>query len=801
MKSSRFLFISLLWKDHSENIKQFIALSTSQKSVLEHARNYIHNLDLKKNIGELDDVIELSFLLPKVDYPLNTQAPIILQGHVKKFSNDLSTAHIKSISSFIQLFPECLSFFIDNIFSVPEFLGEFEKELKTMDLEEIIYFANAISKNDGMLLCTEKIEPLIKIVSNAILVKMDGLEGFVALKQVQRCEFPIWKYIKGLPQKVDTLFQSINEEEKLHLFFSLDRFKKNHREWAVVLQQLLCRSLKHWQHTNIVKVFETLISFHVPIREKMWSKILECAESKSMSVDCVDVLCENLSIVSNLEDPASAKYKKKVIETLVQWIECKVKENKIISKEKIHFLLCYAYISTDSAQKEFCKYEVEKILVTQDTAPLLAKLMDAIGVFPKEVVSVMCSKSQQNSQEENIYLLNAVFRSGLPIHEKHIQDAVGSFAHRLFSSRGKGKSKVLSQKLSLMLLSVLCHLDTTKYSERFFPVSTILSSFPVSIGDTVSLLSTSIQCNKSTAISKVFLNDALQKAKLCDDAQLQTIFLALAALRVREAVTFTKLIRIAESRLPSVGLVLAVAKAARSLRLTQQLSRTTLVESITDLDGINFDTFIELLKYCTKSQREHLLKLPGGKRILEDVDLKTVSTSNLLVLGNTSTIERNHFVALLKQRQPMGKGDVTCEEVILNLEEAESDIETELILRIGGSCLEDIDEPQLMRIYRCLEGLSQCPNIAFRILGRAIMRSVKSLSPEEALLWLNLYVKYEIRDDSVAKVLLKKVQSRKSWTSSDLQDQLNRAEFFFGVQQSKGKSRATHNTSYFSTVL
>eukprot|EP00796_Vickermania_ingenoplastis_P007211 gene7211-5068_t len=735
-----------------------------------------------KILGELDDGIELAFLLPKVDYPRNTQVPVLLQTHIAQTTSELSEAQVRNISTFIQLFPDSLNSFLESVFSVDSFTQKFVEILQSMELEDVILFSNAVSRGNDPSQLESRNKELLEGISISLLNSINGIDPADAFRLLLQCEFPMWKYTKGLPQKVDSMCRRLDSHYLLNLILSLDKSKRNHREWGVVFQQILCRSIAKLQCREVIALFEKLSILHIPIRGKVWEEILKYTTT-ILELESLECLCSSMELLTHSSDSIYLKFQKKVIDGLKKQILNEVNASEqTMNTRNIRLLLCYGYIDKDQARKVFTAIDNTKVEPSDASLLPLCKLMYTVGEYPKALVSNLCGNTtKRHSQEESIFLLNSIFYSGLPIRESYLQEAVGPYAFRQFSSKKGSRHSPLSRTCTFLLLNVLCHLDATKYDPKLFPVSSILSHSSLSIAERLQLLSASVRHNNNPALSKVFLQDVLARARQCNDQQLQTVFLALAALRMREAVVFTKLLRIAEEMKPTVSLALSAAKAARYLKLTQQFAKTTLVESIKNLSGTNFETFIELLKYCTKPQRHHLVQLPGGAELLEKADLNGVSTSSLLILANTSSVQHKEFIRLLKERPPLKPGDVIDEEVVMNLEETQKESETELILKIGGPCLEDMDERQLMRVYRCLARLQQCPNIAFRIIGRGIIKNIKSLTADEALLWLNLYVRYEIRDDAVAKVLLKKAQSRRAWVSKELENQMLKAETFFGV--------------------
>lgn len=801
LKRTALLRISSLWKDHSEHIKQLVALGTTDRKMLEHARSYIHGLDLQSNIGDFDDVIELTFLLAKVDYPKHSQVPVTLQQYVAQFSKCVTSSHINHIGAFIQLSPESLASFMDICFSVKEFIERFREIIKLMELEDILLFATAIAKDDGATLCTLRSSELVSLVACGIKDSIERANPAEALKLLHKCDFPLWKYVKKLAMRIDHLHRNLSAEELLSLFLSLEKNRRNHREFIIVYQQLLCRRLKKYHFSQIVKIFETIVLFNVPIREKLWTEIIHRISSGDTEVGALENLCASVKIHGVENDSTALLLKEKLISKLKKNLSGLIGECKRLNANSLRLLLCYGYIAPDSAKEIFRRMRSEDIEVSSDTLIYLCKLMCCTNEYRKELILQLRAESKKLSQEESIYLLTGVFYSGLDIEEKLLSEAVGAFAYRQFSSRAGQRSTSLNDTTSFLLLKALCHFDSTKYDQKFFPFSRLLQISNISVGDRLSLLSASIEHNKNPALSKVFLFDILSRAKECNHKELQIIFLALAALRVREALIFTRLLQIAKKMEVSIPLVISIAKAAHSLKLMAQFSRSKLVESIDNLSGVSFQTLIELLKYCSIDQREHIISIPDGKELLKKADLSSINTSSLLILSNTSSMNRRQFSEILTTKSPCKSGDVTSEEVILSLEKSIDESETKLILRICGPCLSELDERQLMRMFECLKKLDQCPNIAFRILGRSIMRNIKSMTPDEALLWLNLYVKYEIRDDAVAKVLLRKAQSRKTWGSKELESQVKEAEYFYGVSHLRVASRKEQNTAFFPTTL
>lgn len=801
LKRTRLACISSLWKNHSEHIKHLVALGTTDRKMLEHARSYIHALDLKSSVEEFDDVIELTFLLTKVEYPKHTQVPIILQQQVLRFSKGLTPFHINHIGGFIQLLPECLISFLDIFFSVTEFIDKFQQVLKTMDFEDIISFSSAVAKNNGVALCASRNIDFLLLVASGINDGIDRMSPNEALKLLQKCDFPLWKYVKKLSLKIDRLDRTLSSDEVLSLFFLLERNRRNHREFAVVYQQLLCRRLKSFQFSQIVRVLETVLLFDIPVRERLWTEVIGHVSSEESGVADLEKLCACVKTQEFKTDPTSLLFLPKLVRKLNKRLLPHVKECTRLDENNVKYLLCYGYISCDSATKLFRKIKSKDIDPSTKTLIYLCKFMHCTNDYRKDVILQLATESKKLTQEECIFLLNGVFHSGLDIEEKLLEEAVGSFAYRQFSSRTGQRSSSLNDTTLFLLLKVLCHIDSTKYDQKLFPFSRLLQSSRISKSERLVLLSASIEYNKNPALSKVFLFDILSRANECNQKELQIIFLALAALRVREALIFTKLLKLAKKMEVSIPLIISIAKSAHSLKLVVQFSRSNIVESIKSLSGVSFQTLIELLKYCTITQRQHIISLSDKGDFAKKADLGNMSTSSLLILSNTSLIHRNDFMEILKTRAPCESGDLTSEEVILCLEKSINESEVKLILRICGLCLHGLDERQLVRMFKCLSKLEQCPNIAFRILGRSIMRNIKSMTPDEALLWLNLYVKYEIRDDAVAKVLLRKAQTRKSWGSKELETQVKEAEYFYGVSHARTGAKKEHSTAFFPTTL
>lgn len=801
MRRASLLLLSSLWKDHSEHIMHLIALSTTDKKMLEHARSYIHNIDLRSYLADLDDIIDLTSMLTKVDYPKRTQVPIILQQQVCEYSKLLEPSHINHICGFIKQTPESFLSYLEVFFSVKEFVDKFGEVFKTMDLEDITSFSSAVAKSDAIMCSSTDNSNLLFLMASAINDGIDRANPSQALSLLQKCAFPLWKHVKKLALKIEYLHRSLSSEEFLCLFFSLEKKKANHREFIIVYQQLLCRRLKEYQFSQLVRIFETILLFNVPIREKVWLEIIRRVSSERIEVTALENLCACVNALESNKHSTTLAFASKLKGKLEGKIVPHVRNCKSITEDNVNYLLCYAYVSPNAAKEIVRKICSENIDVSPLTHISLCKLMLYISEYRQEVVSRIVKEPKKLVQDEYIFVLNAVFQSGLVVEEKLLEYAVGSFAYRQFSSRSKIRPVSLSSTVAFLLLRVLCHLDSTMYDRKFFPFSSFLQISDFSVSQKLSLLSASIENNKDPNLSRVLLFNILSNTKECNQKELQIIFLALAALRVREALIFTKLLQRAKKMEVSIPLIITIAKAAHSLKLLLQFSQSNIVESTKKLSGVSFETLIELLKYCTIAQREHIISIPEGAELLKVADLGRCNTSSLLILSNTSSINRKQFHEILKTKNPLKSGDVTSEEVILSLEKSVNESETKLILRICGSCLTDLDERQLMRIFRRLIKLELCPNIAFRILGRSIMRNINSMTPDESLQWLNLYVKYEIRDDGVVKVLLRKTQCRKIWGSKELEAQVKKAKNFYGVSSFKASSKKEHNTAFFSTTL
>lgn len=796
MRKSCLLRVSLEWKEHCDHIKHLIALGTSEKKYLEQARTYIHSLDLK-SFETLNDVIELTSLLPKVEYPFNSQVTHSLKAYAMQRKDTLTAAHIQNITSFLQLSQDSLIFFLTCILGTDAVLAEFEEALESMKLGQIVELMNVVSKRDGVTTCLTVNPKFIKVLSCALLSAIESTkDSGDAILLLMRCDFPIWKYVKGLPRCVEKLYCATSAGTMEDIVRSINTSKKNSREWAAILQQLMCRSFDGLDFSVDALLFEKLCSLNVPVKEALWLDILSRLDDAPLNFDAIEALCINFEGSRCNKSDCKKKVEMALKRKLITLFQCP----EISFELRIRCLMCHAYISHHGMKEIFSKVQLNKADFTPASVVFLCKFLCAIGWYPKNVVKQLHLTSDFN-QEDCIYLLNAVHRAGLPVLEDHLQHALGASAYRKFVSR-KGKQPYsLSSKNAVLLLSVLSELDTKKYDPKFFPITTILRADKLSLKNCLQFLSSSIRFNNNLSLSTIYLQAALSRSHECDCVQLGELFASLSSLRVREAVVFTKLIRIGEAMNPNVNLALSAAKAAHALKLTTLFAEASLVKSLTDLSQASFDVFTELLAYSSQNQRDHLVRLSAARQKKYQYQLDRIDTGTLLVLSNTLLAPRGKVLEIIKCRPAMKSSDCTSEEVVLSLECARGEGEVDLILRIGSACLNDLDDRQLMRVHRCLYHLRTCPNIAFRILGRNIIRNIKSFSVDEALLWLNLYVHHGIRDDSVGKILVKKAAARTVWSTREIEEDMKQGAKFFGASLSRATHQRERSTSYFTTTL
>ncbi|CAD2215677.1 hypothetical protein ADEAN_000313200 [Angomonas deanei] len=161
-------------------------------------------------------------------------------------------------------------------------------------------------------------------------------------------------------------------------------------------------------------------------------------------------------------------------------------------------------------------------------------------------------------------------------------------------------------------------------------------------------------------------------------------------------------------------------------------------------------------------------------------------------------------LALMKARpDAMAEGDLSCEVVTSFLEELSPLQEIhpeapEILFRCCRAVIAQAEVSQLMRLYRVVSQLPKVPFLLFRILGKCVMRGASQMPADHALLWLELYVHQNIRDDGVAKVLLKRVTDGAA-TALDvktLDARVRKCAVFFGqssqFQKVKQKAASTN---------
>lgn len=801
---------------HSELIQGWIAGSLTEPRQLQQARSYLYDLKLEEALEDVEDAAELVYYMHRLSYPAGSHLEARVRGFLTSHAGQVSRDHLLEIGRRLTEQPDSGPLWSRVVFEQSWFTDRVAKLLEGLTLEEHVTLCTAFWRS---LFSTPQSRLSRQATSGAAVAVSQQL----ALVTVQRIErngdgqaVCLCAQL-GVPLQEESLvvlrkhLLSTTRGGVLHsaqVLSVAEAFLSHHlldAEWLDALQAAMCeKSFDDVEASHAVGLFRALAMMRSAPPSAAFEKLLVRLlpdMSSELILDCCGSLTRFPNSVSRLREGLRERL-------LFEMTQSDDKNNVLLWQ-----LRGMTLIAPTEAIVMLARF-VERVKNTETVLPAsatqtLVRCMRDLRTFPPEVV-LHCKKSFLHNtplsftQRDSAYLLYAAAQAGEPANGAFFKEAVNRFTTtRNFNRRKHGahQRNILSLETVMMVLEAFNMVKGGR-----------LSNEPKVYAVVRDVIEQQQQQNKITVNNAIDILTLLVKLKV-DDAPLTTSLLTrvsksitfmtpahvkslcevLVALKSRDVLMFRALLSHLAHTSPDHEGVTSTALTARRLKFVPYFQQSALVGHVTSLNGWNLSNVVLVASACSEKQREALLALPGAE-ILSQARPEEMTTFDLFLLlsiTNSGKDKTSAMAAVLKSRPPLAAGELEVEDVWRALVKVLDDKEAlAAVCRSGAATMQTVDENMLMRFLEAVSGAPDLPNTFFRVVGKAVLRLANSMAIENASRWLQLYVRYQIRDDSVGKALLAKVRTRSSNVASLVDKTIREASIMYGkFYTTQGKAK------------
>jgi hypothetical protein len=800
---SRSFLLSALWRPHSEQIKFWIAASAKDAGMLSLARDYLHELELSNVLVTLEDGIELVDILQKIKYPLGSHAILFLAKHLEATCGELSPKNVRQLVANARSANGDLNYY-EAALQSPSFFTALANCAHSLEKDELIQLAVPFSSFAGQKgsQCKQGASRISQIVAEELTRRL-GKSGeaidfllFIATQSLP-LEAQEWESLRN------AIFAQTETLDTEHLV-TLLRLIATHRipnlnsAWGFVVQEALVKIGK-LSSGDVCHVILYVIRSGCHVDNALTDQVLE---------NFSEVLPERLLLILTAWREAKLDNRDRDILTassqkrLLACIEAQVVLTKgsFPSRMSLLWLYCLSFFSAQKTadwMKIMCgDTRALQDLAAEDIALLCKTMINANVCFPRIVDNASkYVESDTVDQEGSIALLYVCQKCGKKAPEKLVKKAIGRFASRLVATHAQGKGSepnLLSSDLALLLAALSFEDDKERVALLMRLVQLPQVTPAVAL---IALRYTRDSKSKACHFTQAKLvKKLLGAAHALSAEELSFTMSILVELRIRDAAAFEHLLRMLESKKPSLKDMLIAGQAAKALRLVSTFDQSSMLQSLLEFPDVSSAFLLKVLQCCRMERRRALLSSERMRAVISNVSIADTATSDLVllfVISAADKIRRASIAQAMDAREPVKRHCVDVDDVINAFECASLAHEIESICRVCTNVTPDLSEMHLMRLLRCAQRYSVIPNKFYRFVGTSILSlaSRERLSPNSALLWLKFYSEHRIRDDAVGRCLVMKARRRDPHVSPELSKYLSKAELIYGLEQKKLKHR------------
>nr|CCC90225.1 conserved hypothetical protein [Trypanosoma congolense IL3000] len=814
MRRTLLSWVSGSWRPHAEFIQSLIARSAREPRELQQARTYLHELKVEQSVEEVDDVTDLLYFMHRVSYPAESHLESKAGEFLASCASSVCGHHILGISRRMQEEPNSGPLWSRVIFERAWFIDGVSTILEKLTLEEHLsvcgaYWQSMLMRPHLHHSCRHSTSgSVMSVATKLAALTVQRIEASEAERAASVClcaklgillQGEIFADLRAAVLSHARAELSAEQVLEVAETLTIRRFTGvAEADWLGALQDATCfQRSRGVRSSHAVGLLRSMALLQYRSLSKGFEDLLLCL-LPSMSQEEVFVCCDSLSSLScaapelrtGLQRMLCDADSKGPVKT-AQWIGT-----------ALWRLSCLSPIAPLEARKLLSHVEEDlkdtgRALSPDETKGLI-RSMRKLHLFPPTVVSLCKSSYLENSlqsfnQHDAVYMMYAAAHTGEKANSPLMKEALNRLtAARKFDRRQMGCSQ--ANVLSIDALeAMLCAFqvvqggqlldDQRVYAVLRNALERLWSERNSSPTTIINLLRQLGQLNISdTSLLSALLTAVSRSLTSLTPENVEELCRVLVALKSRDALMFRALLRhLAQSR-PDNKSLASVATAARKLKFVQYFQQSDLLQHITSLEGWGTSDAVLVASTCSVGQRTRLLALPGAQPLLETraEDLSTIDLFLLMsILGGGKRAIT--MASVLSTRQPLTATDVEVEDVLRAVAGVLDDKNAvAAVCRSAAATLQTVDETMLMQILETVTPAADLPNAFFRVVGKSVLRLASSMTVDNALRWLDLYVRYQIRDDSIGKALLMKARTRSSHCAGVADKTINRASEMYG---------------------
>ncbi|RNF12138.1 uncharacterized protein Tco025E_06510 [Trypanosoma conorhini] len=796
---------------HSELLQGWIAGASSEPRQLQQARSYLYDLKLEDAIGEVDDATELVYFMHRVSYPAGSHLETRVGEFLSDVSEQLTCEHLLELGKRLSEDPNSGPLWSRVMFEQPWFAERAAELLEELTLDEHLRFCAVFWRSH---LCTlQSRTPRHATLGSAVAVSQQ-----LALLTAQRIEREDGGQAVslcatlGVPLHVESLAvlrvlilsrtrdgtldtgQLITVAEALVAHHSTDT------EWTEALQEALCEKPPgEVVAAHAVALLRAMASMRAGPPNTLFEELL-LRVLPGMSPEEMLECCECLAALPD----AAPRLRKVLQKRLRSMVSSRKGENDDCEGVLLLQLRGMSLIAPTEARALLLQYvdrlkDVEGILLPS-TTQILVRCMRDLQAFPPELVSHCKNSFLRNTlftftQEDSAYLMYAAAHAGEPVDGVFFRELLNRFAATRKFDRRKHKAQH-GNFLSIPTVTMVLKSFTVAKGGKLCVESKVYAMLRdaveqqqrrpegINMDDAIQILELVVQLGLDDGSLTTPLLTRLSKSIVAmTTAHVKSLCGVLVALKSRDVLMFRALLSHLSQLSPDHDGITSAALTARKLKFVPYFQQSALTQHVTSLEGWSLSDVVLVACACSEKQRKALLALPGAELLsrARPEELTTLDVFLLLSIAGEGKDRRAVMAATLRSRPPLLAGELELEDVWRAFLKVVDDKEAAAaVCRSGAATMQTLDENMLMRILEAASNAPELPNVFFRVVGKNVLRLASSMAVENALRWLQLYVRYGIRDDSVGKALLSKVRTRSSNAAALVDKTLQKASTMYG---------------------
>ncbi|CCW67578.1 unnamed protein product [Phytomonas sp. Hart1] len=814
LKATGYRFLSLKWRLHSEQLKQWIALTTFKGMQL--ARTYMHNLNLDEAIEEMDDCCELVGLMQECGYPTGGRHDHWIRSFIVMNADSIGPQLIVDITKRLETHPNTFSRFRSTFFSEPNFISRMKYNITALSPDDFASFAHTfLGLAYGSHDLYSDLEPLTYSFSSAVSASLrDASNPFTLMLSLAECNLLLsHNSLKELSVELSIASKKLSREEiRLLIGHISTHGQQKHNSWVIDLQQsYFSEPLFDYERKEVVYLMKMLAY----MKTEPIPQIVQCIIASIPHLPGSELLSLARSIHQYSLDIQKQTGLTDVLDSVKNTLNIDMASKISNFEEGAQLIACLSQLNFPETRQLLLD-----LLLCCDLSMITTKgiantciAMNSLDHYPVEA-AILCKADLNLStidQDEVIHILHAFVQLKSTVDRTLVKKAHGKFSKRAFTQRKREhqtKLDVYRDSLILLVISlVYLHgneelkelkgialdlLDKNLFDkdEKFFILSKLKD------GD--------VSCYD---VKKYVVMDLISSiADNFSSFEYQLILETLSDLGIRDANAFVKVLKHLKRTKSSIQNILCAAKAAHKLQLIPQFEASNISEAFDSLSECGTEDVFLLMRLCTPIQRTKIIENPRIQDILNHVDLNSISTSDLFIMFNLSLSQREGpILDQLVLRAPLKETDIDAEEVIIAMEKLQSSTlmdKFEGVFRVGSRALQKVNEGQLTRLFNCIKDLAKGPNIVYRVIGSVLLKMVDKISVDCVMMWLLLYFEARIRDNSVGRALAKKALRHSVFLSKESAKKLQRAAEFYGLtRETQVHNRMKRNQPFIDNPL